>query len=447
MKLNVKNIDKLTIGDLLNKEFDCECGRKHSVYIDKVIIGNGVIDELPWLLREFKLESPFIVADKNTYEVAGSRVERMLSASNINVRSLIYKREHDLVPDERALGEFMLNYDRSRDVIIAVGSGVICDIAKYMSFSLGIPSIAIATAPSMDGYASDCSAFIIDDIKRSIQSSPPKVIIGDVDILKDAPMDMILAGLGDMLGKYSALRDWKLGNIILNEYYCDVVSKLVKTSVDKCVSEIEGYKERDELAIEHLMEGLVLVGIAMSFVGNSRPASGAEHHISHLWEMMFLIEGKEPVFHGTKVGIGTILVNRLAEKLIDSNLNFDILKEEARYFDEQKWCKDIKRLYKKTAPEIITLNKKPYDILIKERLDRLERIEDNWDSIVETINKVPSSQQIECFLNEAGAPTSPQDIGIDNNIIKDTIIYAKEVRQRYTILRLLWDMGLLDKIE
>ena len=210
----------------------------------------------------------------------------------------------------------MLNSARDTDVIISVGSGVICDIGKYMSFSLGIPSIVIATAPSMDGYASDCSAFIIDDIKRSVPSSPPKVIIGDVDILKNAPMDMILSGLGDMLGKYSALRDWKLGNIVLGEYYCDVVSKLVKTSVDNCVSEIEGYKRRDDKAIEHLMKGLVLVGIAMSFVGNSRPASGAEHHISHLWEMMFLMEGRKAVFHGTKVGIGTILVNRIAEDLI-----------------------------------------------------------------------------------------------------------------------------------
>lgn len=446
MKLNSNNITKLEIDDLLSRELDCQCGRKHSVNIDRVIIESKAVIQLPKVLEELGFDHVFIVADENTYEIAGSEVERLLISYGVKVKKLIYRRANDLIPDERALGEFILNYDKDVDVIISVGSGVICDISKYMSFFLDVPSIVVATAPSMDGYASDCSAFIINGIKRSVKSLPPKVIIGDVDILRDAPMDMILSGLGDMLGKYSALRDWKLGNIVEGEYYCDVISKLVRTSVDNCVSEIEGYRRRDELAIGHLMRGLVLVGIAMSFAGNSRPASGAEHHISHLWEMMFLMEGREAVFHGTKVGIGTILANKMAEKLIERNLDFDEIREKAKCFDKQKWRQDIKRIYKRVAPEIIELNERPYDVFIDERLARLETIENNWDAIVQTINKSPKSQEIEHFLNQAGALKDPQDIGIDSDILSETVIYAKELRTRYTILRLLWDMGLLAEL-
>lgn len=446
MKLSLDNIAQLTIDDLLNKEFECQCGKLHSVSIDRVIIEKNAVNKLPDVLKSFNYNRIFMVADSNTYRVAGKNVENILLSLDFALSSIIYQRGSVLVPDERAIGEFMLNYNRNTDVIVAVGSGVINDISKYMSFILGVPYIIIATAPSMDGYTSDCSAFIINNTKISIPSSPPKVIIGDIEILKNAPMEMILSGLGDMVGKYSALRDWKIGHIVTGEYYCEVIRKIVETSVTKCVQGVQGFKSRDEEDIKNLMEGLILSGIAMSFVGNSRPASGSEHHISHLWEMMFLSEGKASVFHGTKVGIATILVGRIAEQLSQRNLEFNCLRERIKYFDEQKWNNDIIRLYKKAAPEVLKLNKKPYDIAIEERIRRFDIIKEKWEDIVETITEVPSADDIENFLEEAGALTRPQDIGIDDNILKDTITYAKEIRQRYTILRLLWDMGLLDEI-
>jgi glycerol-1-phosphate dehydrogenase [NAD(P)+] len=240
--LSLDNIAQLTIDDLLNKEFECQCGKLHSVSIGRVIIGENAVSKLPDVLKSFNYNRIFMVADNNTYRVAGKNVENILLSLDFALSSVIYQRGSVLVPDERAIGQFMLNYNRNTDVIVAVGLGVINDISKYMGFILGVPYIIIATAPSTDGYTSDCSAFIINNTKISIPSSPPKVIIGDIEILKNAPMEMILSGLGDMVGKYSPLRDSKIGYIVTDEYYCEVIRKIVETSVTKCVQGVQGLK-------------------------------------------------------------------------------------------------------------------------------------------------------------------------------------------------------------
>lgn len=446
MQLTIDDVEKFHIEDFLNRKFNCECGRKHSVELEQVIVEGGAIKKLPGILRELEYERVFLVADNNTYGVAGRDIEHILTSAGCAIKKLVYYRKGELVPDERAIGEFLTSYERDTDVIVTVGSGVLCDISKYMSFMLDTPLIMVATAPSMDGYASVVSAFILKDTKISLKSLPPKVIIADTDIIREAPMDMIWAGLGDMLGKYSSLRDWKLANIVVQEYYCDVVRKMVELSLDRCVENVELFAKRDEKAIGYLMEGLILVGIAMSFVGNSRPASGSEHHMSHFWELVSLMEGRKPSAHGIQVGIATLITSRLAENLIDMDIDFSAIMRQIEAIDQDRWEQNIHRVYKKAAPEIIKLNKKPVDRAVKERIERVETIRDKWDAIVSVIKEAPNATRIEELFKMVGEniPTSPRDIGFDSEIVEDTILYAKEIRQRYTILRLLWDIGLLE---
>lgn len=447
MELTIGKVEAFDIEDYLDRRFTCECGREHSVGIERVIIEKGAIERLPHVLEDFKYREVFMVADNNTYEAAGQRVEEILICEGYNVKKLIYEREGKLVPDERAIGEFFTSYEKNIDVIVTIGSGVLSDISKYMSYMLETPSIMVATAPSMDGYASVGSAFILKGTKKSLESLPPKAIIADIDVLREAPMDMIIAGLGDMLGKYSSLRDWKLASIVTGEYYCDVVREMVNLSLNRCIQNIQGFTRRDGETIGYLMEGLVLVGIAMSFVGNSRPASGSEHHMSHFWELISLMDGRRPVAHGIQVGIATLLTSRLAESLIDMDIDFDDILRQAEIIDQDRWEREIHRIYKGAAPEIIKLNKKPIDDEMRERKERAEAIRDNWPYIVDAIKEAPRADEIEQLFKKAGEDVSirPEDVGFDREIIQDTILYAKEIRQRYTILQLLWDMGLLEQ--
>jgi glycerol-1-phosphate dehydrogenase [NAD(P)+] len=435
------------INDLLGKSFKCSCGKEHKVDIDRVIIENGVLRKVPKIIREYNYRKAFIVADNNTYEAAGKCVENSLKNSHMPYQKLVFSRPHHLVPDEQTIGEFLIHMEKDTDVIVAVGSGVINDLCKYMSFKLNIPYIIIATAPSMDGYASDGSALMIDNLKTTLSAVVPKAIIADIDVLKNAPMKMIRAGFGDMVGKYSALNDWKLSNIITGEYYCEAVAALVEKSLEKCINNAAGIGERKDEVIKELMEGLVLTGIAMSFAGNSRPASGSEHHMSHFWEMMFLFEGREPALHGINVGVNTVSTTRMREILASKKLDFDNIAQKALHFDQEKWTQDIKDIYSKAAPGIIKLNKKEQINSLDKRLKRLEIIRDNWDLIVKTLKEIPSAYQIKEILKKAGAAISPKEVGVDENIEKNCIVYGKEVRARYTILQLLWDIGLLGDIE
>ncbi|NMA95881.1 MAG: iron-containing alcohol dehydrogenase [Clostridiales bacterium] len=448
MQLTREDVDVFEIKDYLGKKFDCKCGRKHGVGIEDVIIESGAINRLPQIMKENGYKKAFVVSDNNTYLAAGKKVEGILRDNKYNTRSLIYERKGHLVPDERALGEFMAYYHKDVDVLIVVGSGVLSDISKYISHMLDIPSIMVATAPSMDGYASVGSAFILKSTKISLNSMPPNIIIGDIDVLRRAPMDMIVAGLGDMLGKYSSLRDWKLSNIVTGEYHCSIVEYMVRSSLEKCIENIEGYARRDEAAIGHLMEGLVLAGIAMSFIGNSRPASGSEHHMSHFWELISLMEQRTPVAHGIQVGIATLITTGLAKKLIDMDVDFDNILDSVASIDIDRWEDEIGRVYKDAAQETIKLNKKPLHEMISERKKRVISIRDNWNEILRTLKKGPESRQIEKLYKTVGrnVATRPIDVGFDRNLILDTILYAKEVRQRYTILQLLWDLGLLEDL-
>ena len=444
MELRPGMVGALRSSDFLGKECTCECGKIHSVSIEKILIEKGAIGRIPKLLQEFGYKKVFLMADGNTYLAAGKAVEKALQGQFI-VESLVYQRVGDLVPDEKAVGEFFIRFTPDAEVIIAIGTGVLNDLAKYVSHKVQVPYIIVATAPSMDGFASDAAALIVDNVKVSYPARNAQAIIGDTDVLQKAPMNMISAGLGDMLGKYSALRDWKLGTLIEKEYYCEIVVNMVETAVQRCIDGMDGLRLREDKAIANLMEGLVLTGIAMSFAGNSRPASGSEHHISHFWEMMYLLEGKEAVLHGTKVGIASVVISKLAARLASQRVDWEQSLGKAKAFDAEQWKSEITEVYKKSAPGIITLSESGNRHSLADRLARIETIRKNWQAVVELLQAGPSPLQLESLLKQMGAPVKPSDIGIDKNHLYNGILYSKEIRTRYSILQLLGDIGLLDE--
>ena len=444
MELCSDSIGNLRSGDFLGKQCTCECGKVHGVRIEKVIIENGAIGQIPQVLQDLGYKKAFIMADANTYRAAGRAVEEALQG-RFPYETLVYCRKEELVPDERAVGEFFIRFAPDADVIVAVGTGVINDLAKYASYKLGVSYIIVATAPSMDGYASDGAALIVDNVKVSYPSQNAKAIIGDVDVLKFAPMNMIAAGLGDMLGKYSALRDWKLGAMIEDEYYCDVVAAMVKKSVGRCIDSMEGLCRREDSAVKNLMEGLVLTGIAMSFAGTSRPASGSEHHLSHFWEMMFLIEGKKAVLHGTKVGIASVVISKLSEQLASQSVDWAECERKAKSFNLEKWQEDIRTAYKNSAQGILKLAETGNRHSLADRMKRIEVIRKNWPRIQKLLGEGPSPVQIQTWLKQMGAPVCPSEVGIGQDDLYHGILYAKEIRTRYSILQLLGDLGLLEQ--
>ena len=291
----------MEINELL-KGVDCACGRHHSCPIQHVLIGSGVITGLKDITKQY--DSILLVADENTVAAAGAATEAALTGKR--VRKVIFSGETVLIPNEDAIAKVNENM-AGIDLIVGIGSGVIQDLCKYVSFFSGVPYYVVATAPSMDGYTSTGAAMILEGMKVTVSAKVPEAIIADTGVLKDAPMEMIRAGYGDIVGKYSALNDWRLSHVVNGEYLCPYIYDLTMEMVEKTLQLADGLVKREEESVGVLMEALVAVGIAMSFAGSSRPASGSEHHLSHFFEITGIVRGEEYFPHGIDVAYSTFI--------------------------------------------------------------------------------------------------------------------------------------------
>ncbi len=381
----MKDILEMNINEMSNLSFDCSCGKHHILNIHDICIKENAIKELDRIISPFKDKKIFIFSDTNTFNAAGKITLNELDKNNYNYKNFIIETgEKILIPDEKILGRLFMEIDNDTKLIIAIGSGTINDIGKFLSVKTGIPYIIICTAPSMDGYASDGAPLICNGMKISFNATLAYAIVGDINIMKNAPMKLIRAGYGDIIGKITALIDWKLSKEINDEYYCETCIKLTKEAVQKTLDNAKKLKDRDENAIKYLIEALTLTGVAMGLVGVSRPASGAEHMLSHYWEVDFIKNNKFPELHGIKVGIATPIVLKM----------FYLLK----------------------------------DILPKDIL-----------------KNAYTPKDIENMLKMTNNPVSPKDIGIDKELFYESMLNCYKIRERYSIFKFALDNNKLEK--
>lgn len=429
----------LDLNSYLGGEISCSCGRRHFSSVKRIDIDQEATKRLPTHIKELGYRKVFIVADVNTWRAAGEQAARELTKAGINFDKIILDYE-EVVPNEQVIGEILVAVTPGTDLILGVGSGTLNDLCKLISYRIGADYIIFATAPSMDGFVSIGSALMLHHVKTTIDCQGPVAVIGDTDILSQAPMRLIAAGLGDTLGKYTCLLDWKLSHLINNEYYCEEVVGMVRTAISTVMEYSSRVEQRDPAAIKSVTEALVLTGMAMSFVGNSRPASGCEHHFSHYWEMKALMHGQTPELHGTQVGVGAIVALKLYHMLSEAEIDFDAAM--AKPFDKGEWTRRIRECYEIAAEGIIAVEEKSQKNDIQMRNQRLDVIKKNWPCIQKTIKEdLPKTADIEKLLVSLDAPVTPASIGVSAEELRTGILYAKEVRPRYTLLQLLWDLG------
>ena len=420
----------------------CECGKVHTVYVEEVVIGSGAVNRLPEFLKKYGAKKPLVLADRNTFAAAGDRVCKVLNSYS----KYIFDNEN-LEPDENAVGSAVMHFDSACDLIIGVGSGVINDIGKILSNITGRKYIIVATAPSMDGYASATSSMLMDGLKVSLNSRCADVIIGDTDILKNAPLKMLKAGLGDMLAKYVSIAEWRIAHIITGEYYCEQVAELIRKALKKCVDNASGLLKRDEKAVEAVFEGLVIGGVAMAYAGVSRPASGVEHYFSHIWDMRGLEFGTPMDFHGIQCAVATLQAVRLYEKVKELTPDFQKAKAYVDGFSFELWAKQLRNFLGNSAETMIAqeVREGKYDKTAHPA--RFMRIAENWDAIVRILNEeLPTAQEIEEILRTIGISADLQDLGVDSALAKLTFKSTKDIRDKYVLSRLAWDLGVLDDL-
>ncbi|MCI8598497.1 MAG: sn-glycerol-1-phosphate dehydrogenase [Lachnospiraceae bacterium] len=434
----------LSLSDCLNHTFSCSCGHTHRAELEAVYIGKGTLKELPkWLEKKGYIKA-YIICDPITKEIAGDQTKKELEEKGIDVQMHVITHQ---AYDEATMGEIVIHKDHTRNVVIGVGTGSINDMCRYFSYQLNLPYCIVATAAPMDGFASGISALTVDNLKTTFNAQPPQLIIGDTEILKGAPYSMISAGLGDLIGKFTCLCDWKLSKLIQDEYYCEVIVDMVGDCAKGVLKNADSVKTRDPKVLGNIMEGLVFTGVAMSMVGNSRPASGCEHHISHYWETIFEQQGRRPAPHGHQVGVGTILILKLTESLRNlSTIDFDSARKAAEAYEFDAWCQEIRDAYGPAAEGVIEMERKAKKNETSGRLQRIGAMEKHWKEICDLLEELPSSQTVIDLMKELQAPYHPSQIGVDKELLKNTLMYCKEIRARYTILQMLWDLNLLEQL-
>ena len=413
--------------DALLSPKTCACGKIHSCNIQKVIIEKGALNRIGQLCADYS--RILLVADENTYPLCGDSVLAQLGDKLEN--NLIYKRNGILVPNEDAIEEMEKCLTGATDLIIGIGSGVIQDLCKYVSFLHKLPYFIVATAPSMDGYASKGAAMIISNMKVTYNADVPAAIIGDVDILKTAPMELIQAGYGDILGKYSCLNDWKLSHVVNSEYFCQEIYDLTYDMLLKTQDLGPALLVREEDAIQTLMEALVGVGIAMAYAGNSRPASGSEHHLSHFFEVIGIMTGEPYLHHGTDVAFSAVYTQKMREALLGINTP-----ARAHDFDQNRWETSIRNIYGKAAQGVIDLQNK----LGWYQQDRLPVYKEKWAEICAVLAEVPSSNRLLAYLNSVGLDMDLFTATYTPEKIENALWVAKDLKDRYTVLWMYYEL-------
>lgn len=409
------------------------------------IIGQSELQRIPEFAAEHSARRAFITGDANTYPLAGEQIRELLFANGIDTTSYQFPAKANgkaaLEPDENAVGSLMLHYDASCDMIIGIGSGVINDLCKLLAGISGVPYIIVATAPSMDGYASPLSSMVRDGLKVSIPTKKADLILADIDILRNAPLPMLKAGLGDMLAKYVSICEWRLGALITGEIFDEEIARTVRQALRKCVDNAEGLLRRDDEAICAVFDGLVLTGEAMKRAGCSRPASGAEHYFSHLWDMRALEFGTPMFLHGTQCAVATRICVGLYQRLKDIRPDRKKALRYAEAFDLNKWNEELRKFLGKAAEPLIMLEKKEKKYDPQKHRGRLGIIISQYDNILNIIEEeLPSLYELDELYRRLELQTSPPE----NGVIAMTVKAGKDIRDKYVLPRLLWDLGVLD---
>lgn len=398
----------------------CACTRAHTCPIDLVEISSGVIERLDTLCADYG--RILLIADQNTWRVCGEKAAAVLG--NRVADKVVFETGSDvLVPDEAAIAVIDKHITGDIDLILGVGSGVINDLCKHTSFTHNLPYYIVATATSMDGYASVGAALILEGMKITLNARPPKAIIADPAVLKDAPMEMLQAGYGDIIGKYSCLNDWKLAACIRNEYFCQTVYDLTASQVERVRALADGIAARDEAAVGALMEALVTVGIAMAYVGNSRPASGSEHHFSHYFEITGILRGEPYLAHGIDVLYSAVATARLRGQILAG-------KPELRAFDKAAWEQEIRRVYGSSAEGVIALQKK----LGWYEQDDSAVVCEKWDEICDILREAPGEEEMLALTSQIGLDYADFEALYGKAKLDDAVLYAKDLKDRYTVL-------------
>ena len=383
--------------------------------------------------------------DENTRKAAGDKATKLLDRAGIPYTAVCLPAAPKPQADTSVLPG-LLDKAKGSDFILGVGSGVINDVCKMLGLRAGVRTGIIATAPSMDGYASNSSAMIVDGVKTTLYNHTPALVLGDLSVLTAAPAEMLGAGIGDMAAKAISIAEWRIANIVTGEYYCQPIAEMMLTACAQALKNGKASMNGDRRAISELTGGLILSGIAMSMAQVSRPASGSEHTLSHLMDMLAIARHTPHQLHGVQVGYGIRVALLMYEALVSRTEPLPAPEAVLNQFDEKRWEADMRRVFGTQAEALMKAAKDEGRNTREALRSRARKAHEGWGEIKGILqNVLAQKQEITAALDTAGIPllNQPQALGLTKQDVLDVFLHTKDLRARYIVSAMVFDLGLL----
>lgn len=399
---------------------DCDCGLHHTTAIRDIQIASGLVHSVGNILKKNDFPTKLLlVADHNTLQAAEGIVESLQDFDvsfqlydDLRVARIEHVEELETLIADQEIG------------ILSVGTGSVNDPCRLAAARQNKMLCVFATAPSMDGFASYGAPIVNNGFKLNYSAKSPEVIIGDTKILANAPNELKSAGFGDMVAKYIGLVDWKISHLLTGEIYCEKVAQLTRSAVDELMDMADKVTLNDEYTAGKIFEALLKTGVGMSFMQNSRPASGSEHIISHLIECIELQDNIIPNLHGEDIGVCTLEMLKYYNKLAEMpavSTQYETVNWDEIYDFYGSMQEDVRKV---NHPENIIDDVKP------------EKIQKLWPQIVGIIKSVPSYEECKAAMKKAGCKTTVEDIKKSRKLFDNCVKYSPYMRKRLTLLRL-----------
>ncbi len=266
-------------------------------------VGKGNIENIGNLIAKNTLSNVIVCFGAGIYQMFGAAIVESLKKAGIQILQ-IYEQDDNQLEN---LATFAFTIPAHTQAVIGIGGGKVLDMAKYISFLNNIPFISIPTSISNDGFSSSGCSLFISGRRKSVPAKMPYGIIVDIDIIKGSPESLIYSGIGDLVSKITAIYDWEYEEQNGKGTVNDFAVMIAKKSVNSVVRMDIQMNIRDEFFLKELVDSLIMSGIAMEIAGNSAPASGSEHLISHGLDSLL----EKPQLHGIQVGVATYIMSRV----------------------------------------------------------------------------------------------------------------------------------------
>lgn len=412
-------------------------------------VGSGAINRATDVFSvAFENSKALIVCDEFTYNFVGKKLENLFDTANISRADSYVFKDARLFTDYKYVEALRDRLSQEKDLIaVALGAGTVNDITKLASYELGRPYMCIVTAASVDGYTAFGASIVKNGTRSSVDCSAPKAVICDSDIISKAPLHLTAAGYADLSAKITAGADWILADALGIEKIDAIAWATSQDCLPEALGNPEGIVVGEASAMDSFLEGLMQCGFAMQIYRSSRPASGGEHLLAHLWDMENLEVQGRPVSHGFAVSVGTLAMTILYEKFLKidfSSMDYKMLSARRKTLAQMYADADqmfAGRDFLESAKSAIQKKYEPQDVFE----NRIKLLCQNWNSIKSKLqSQLVDSNTLRARLEKVKAPTSPEQIGLSDSELNASLTKAANIRTRWTLLDLLYCINFLD---